>query len=216
MCGPDGNPSWSDRTFLFLWILKNKLTGTKKSGDSQPTGPWLPALEMQFPIVPGTPFLQWHSLAPPHCRHHNWRHPHWRCHRRHFTKYLLWAGADSYCLADALTRRYYHSVSRWKSCDSKRLSSFFTTTKMMILRPESRMCLHLLHDVFPNDNILRIAVLLRATTTTCAHMCRCIHAYVHMHMHVDIITIPSRWTVTLGHCANLFWLASPAKLSLIL
>lgn len=85
-----------------------------------------------------------------------------------------------------------------------------------MLGPESRMCLCLLYDVSPNDNILRIAVLLKATTTTCTHMCICIHAYVHMHMHVDIITTPSRWTVTLGHCANVFWLASPAKLNLIL
>lgn len=75
------------------------------------------------------------------------------------------------------------------------------------------MCL--LYDVSPNDNILRIAVLLKATTTTCTHMCIRIHDYVHMHMHVDIITIPSRWTVTLGRCANVFWLASPAKLNLI-
>lgn len=77
------------------------------------------------------------------------------------------------------------------------------------------MYLYLLY-VFPNDNILRIAILLKATTTTYAHMCICIHAYVHMHTHVGIITIPSRWTVTLDHCVNVFWLASSAKLNLIL
>lgn len=87
---------------------------------------------------------------------------------------------------------------------------------MVILGHEYRMYSYLLYDVFPNDNILRIAILLKATTTTCAHMCICIHAYVHMHTHVGIIRIPSRWAVTLGHCANVFWLASPAKLNLVL